>query len=85
MKNFDNEILLEPWKASLEQQEEAGCIIGKDYPEPMLDHDESFGDNLNKLNQFFNTINNCFVNNNATENYKTFTYHDFLAAEFDDF
>lgn len=85
LKNFNNEFLLEPWKASLDQQEEADCIIGKDYPEPMLDHDEAFGDNINKLNQFFNTINNCFVNNNATENYKTFTYHDFLAAEFDDF
>ena len=85
MKNFDNQYLLEPWKAPLEHQEEAGCIIGRDYPEPMLDHDISFEDNLNKLKQFFNTTNNSLNNNNASENYKSFTYYNFLGAEFEDF
>lgn len=30
--------LAEPWKMPLELQHEAGCIIGKDYPEPVVDH-----------------------------------------------
>lgn len=28
----------EPWKAPLKVQEEANCIIGKDYPAPIVDH-----------------------------------------------
>jgi cryptochrome len=30
--------IYEPWKAPLKVQQHAGCIIGKDYPEPMIDH-----------------------------------------------
>lgn len=33
--------IYEPWKASLKVQEEAGCIIGKDYPAPIVDHTEA--------------------------------------------
>lgn len=29
----------EPWKAPIEVQEKAGCIIGKDYPSRLLDHE----------------------------------------------
>lgn len=32
------EYIYEPWKASLDLQEKAGCIIGKDYPERIVDH-----------------------------------------------
>jgi deoxyribodipyrimidine photo-lyase len=28
----------EPWKLSPEEQREAGCVIGKQYPAPMVDH-----------------------------------------------
>jgi deoxyribodipyrimidine photo-lyase len=28
----------EPWKMSAEAQHSAGCIIGKDYPSPIVDH-----------------------------------------------
>jgi deoxyribodipyrimidine photo-lyase len=33
--------LAEPWKAPEEVQREAGCVIGRDYPEPLVDHDEA--------------------------------------------
>lgn len=32
--------LVRPWKMTGEEQEEAGCLIGKDYPEPVVDHAE---------------------------------------------
>ena len=32
--------LVRPWLMSDEEQEEAGCIIGRDYPEPIVDHAE---------------------------------------------
>ena len=30
--------LTEPWKMTPEEQEEAGCVIGTDYPAPIVDH-----------------------------------------------
>ena len=34
------ELLSKPWEMSEEQQAEAGCVIGEDYPEPIVDHAE---------------------------------------------
>lgn len=28
----------EPWKAPIDVQERASCIIGKDYPAPVVNH-----------------------------------------------
>lgn len=33
-----DEHLREPWKMPLELQREVGCVIGEDYPEPIVDH-----------------------------------------------
>jgi deoxyribodipyrimidine photo-lyase len=38
LANVDDAYLAEPWKMSDEQQQQAGCIIGKDYPAPVVDH-----------------------------------------------
>lgn len=32
--------LFEPWKAPLGVQKRARCIVGEDYPEPVVDHIE---------------------------------------------
>jgi deoxyribodipyrimidine photo-lyase len=36
-----DEHLREPWKMPPEVQREAGCVIGADYPEPIVDHREA--------------------------------------------
>lgn len=33
--------LFEPWKAPLAMQEAAGCLVGRDYPPPMVDHKQA--------------------------------------------
>jgi deoxyribodipyrimidine photo-lyase len=33
--------LAEPWRAPEDVQREAGCVIGRDYPEPLVDHAEA--------------------------------------------
>ena len=33
--------LFEPWKAPLAVQEAAGCLVGRDYPPPMVDHKQA--------------------------------------------
>ena len=38
LKSFSNKFIHEPAKAPPLEQAEAGCVIGKDYPEPIVDH-----------------------------------------------
>lgn len=37
LRTMPNEYIYEPWKAPLEVQRTAGCVIGRDYPSPMCD------------------------------------------------
>jgi deoxyribodipyrimidine photo-lyase len=36
--NIPDEYIHSPWKMPLEKQKQAGCLIGKDYPAPIVDH-----------------------------------------------
>ncbi len=38
LREVPDRYLAEPWEMPPEVQEEAGCVIGTDYPEPMVDH-----------------------------------------------
>jgi cryptochrome len=40
LANFSFEYIHEPWKAPIEVQREAGCILGRDYPERIVIHEE---------------------------------------------
>ncbi|XP_036386825.1 cryptochrome circadian regulator 4 [Megalops cyprinoides] len=51
LKNFPSKYIYEPWTAPPEVQEEAGCIVGKDYPLPMVDHSEVSQRNLALMRQ----------------------------------
>ena len=35
---FPAKFIYEPWKAPLTVQQSFGVIVGKDYPEPFIDH-----------------------------------------------
>ncbi|XP_039821464.1 (6-4)DNA photolyase isoform X1 [Panicum virgatum] len=39
LKDMPREYIYEPWTAPLSIQKKAKCIIGKDYPKPVVDHD----------------------------------------------
>ncbi|RKP18286.1 hypothetical protein ROZALSC1DRAFT_15342 [Rozella allomycis CSF55] len=39
LSQFPKKYIYEPWKAPLEVQRKANCIIGKDYPKPIVEHD----------------------------------------------
>ncbi|XP_013384158.1 cryptochrome-1-like isoform X1 [Lingula anatina] len=49
LKKFPKEYIYEPWKAPRAMQEKAGCIIGKDYPRPIVDHGEISKVNIKKM------------------------------------
>ncbi|CEM04076.1 unnamed protein product [Vitrella brassicaformis CCMP3155] len=41
LRHMPDKYVYEPWKAPKAVQEEAKCIIGQDYPEPIVDHAEA--------------------------------------------
>ncbi|KAL3893929.1 MAG: hypothetical protein SGCHY_005562 [Lobulomycetales sp.] len=41
LKNVPTRYIYEPWKMSAGEQAKAKCIIGKDYPTPIIDHDDA--------------------------------------------
>lgn len=49
LKDYPAKYIYEPWKAPMDVQKKAGCIIGKDYPNPIVDHDEVRVKNLDKM------------------------------------
>uniref|UniRef100_A0A9J7ZEC4 Cryptochrome circadian regulator 4 n=1 Tax=Cyprinus carpio carpio TaxID=630221 RepID=A0A9J7ZEC4_CYPCA len=51
LKNFPSQYIYEPWKAPEDVQLSAGCIIGKDYPRPMVCHTEASQRNLGLMRQ----------------------------------
>ncbi|KAM6044344.1 cryptochrome-2-like isoform 1-T2 [Chlamydotis macqueenii] len=51
LKNFPSKYIYEPWTASEEEQKQAGCIIGQDYPFPMVNHKEASDRNLRLMEQ----------------------------------
>ncbi|KAM4795719.1 cryptochrome-1-like [Rhinophrynus dorsalis] len=51
LKNFPAEYIYEPWTAPEEIQKQAGCLIGKDYPLPMVDHKDVSEHNLQMMKE----------------------------------
>ena len=41
LRNVPGDYLREPWTMPEDVQEQASCVIGKDYPEPIVDHREA--------------------------------------------
>ncbi|ORZ31450.1 FAD binding domain of DNA photolyase-domain-containing protein [Catenaria anguillulae PL171] len=53
LAKFPKQYIYEPWKAPLAVQKQAGCIVGKDYPKPIVDHAEASKANMAKLKACF--------------------------------
>eukprot|EP00730_Choanoeca_flexa_P018800 TRINITY_DN9160_c0_g3_i2.p1 TRINITY_DN9160_c0_g3~~TRINITY_DN9160_c0_g3_i2.p1 ORF type:complete len:514 (+),score=85.09 TRINITY_DN9160_c0_g3_i2:101-1642(+) len=49
LKKFPAKYIYEPWKAPKSVQEQADCIIGKDYPKPIVDHKEVSAENKDRI------------------------------------
>jgi deoxyribodipyrimidine photo-lyase len=41
LREVPDDYLAEPWNMPVEVQRRAGCLIGRDYPEPSVDHAKS--------------------------------------------
>ncbi|XP_071792205.1 cryptochrome-1-like isoform X1 [Asterias amurensis] len=60
LRNMPLRYLFEPWKAPLAIQEKSGCIIGKDYPEPIVEHRIAASSNREKMNRTVASLEDKF-------------------------
>ncbi|XP_033101937.1 cryptochrome-1-like [Anneissia japonica] len=65
LKNMPLKYLFEPWKAPLKVQEEAKCIVGKDYPKPMVKHSDVSKRNKKHMNDVMQVFKDIVVNHCA--------------------
>lgn len=49
LKNYPSAVIYEPWKVSIENQRRYKCVLGEDYPERIVDHDEVMRVNLARM------------------------------------
>lgn len=54
LSKYPTAYIYEPWKAPLKVQEKAGCIVGKDYPKPIVEHDKIRKKNIERMAQAYN-------------------------------
>lgn len=53
LSKMPDKYIYEPWLAPKEVQERVGCIIGKDYPKPMVDHSEISKINIGRMKESY--------------------------------
>ena len=49
LKKYPPKYIYEPWTAPLSVQKAAGCMIGRDYPKPIVDHKEAMKTNIERM------------------------------------
>ena len=53
LKDFPSDFIYEPWKAPLSAQKRAKCVIGVDYPGPIVDHQAASAANMAKMQRAY--------------------------------
>jgi cryptochrome len=53
LAKFPDKFIYEPWNAPRTVQEACGCIIGRDYPEPIVDHSVVSKENMSRMKQAY--------------------------------
>uniref|UniRef100_A0AAY4CJS5 Photolyase/cryptochrome alpha/beta domain-containing protein n=1 Tax=Denticeps clupeoides TaxID=299321 RepID=A0AAY4CJS5_9TELE len=56
LKDYPNRYIFEPWNAPESVQRAANCIVGVDYPKPMVNHAESHRLNVERLKQVYQQL-----------------------------
>jgi len=49
LKKYPDKYIYEPWTAPLSVQQATGCIIGKDYPKPIVNHETAHKANIARM------------------------------------
>lgn len=62
LKNYPAKYIYEPWKAPKVDQKKWGCIIGQDYPKPIVEHDVASKACKESFKKFFGTSSTTDAN-----------------------
>lgn len=57
LKAMPARYIYKPWTAPISEQQKAGCIIGQDYPAPVVDHQRSRDENLARFKAALDSLN----------------------------
>ncbi|KAL6064283.1 Cryptochrome-1 [Balamuthia mandrillaris] len=68
LKHFPREYVYEPWRAPLSVQRKAGCIIGRDYPFPIVEHSSVSRENKEKMKLAYNAGNHGYRSSPRSSN-----------------
>ncbi|KAI3439135.1 hypothetical protein D9Q98_001543 [Chlorella vulgaris] len=49
LKDMPAKYIYEPWTAPLSVQQEAGCVVGEHYPEPIVEHQAAMKENMARM------------------------------------
>ena len=56
LKGYPAKYIYEPWTAPEHVQRAARCIVGKDYPVPMVNHAEASRINMERMMQVYQSL-----------------------------
>ncbi|XP_017554325.1 cryptochrome-2 [Pygocentrus nattereri] len=56
LKDYPNRYIYEPWNAPESVQKAANCVVGVDYPKPMINHAESSRLNIERMKQVYQQL-----------------------------
>ena len=56
LSKIPTEYIYEPWKTPIQVQKDAGCVIGVDYPAPIINHKEVTRRNRNMMDELQMTL-----------------------------
>ena len=56
LKNYPIKYIHEPWMAPEQVQKAAKCVIGTDYPKPMIDHEMAANQNQERMKQVYQQL-----------------------------
>ena len=56
LKDYPNRYIYEPWNAPLSVQKAAHCVVGVDYPKPMINHAEASRLNIERMKQVYQQL-----------------------------
>jgi len=70
LKKFPDKFIYSPWEAPLSVQKAAGCVIGQDYPRPMVDHTVASKANIARMKKAYDAGKAAAALNGATKKKK---------------
>ena len=56
LKDYPNRYIYEPWNAPESLQKAVNCVVGVDYPKPMINHAESSRLNIERMKQVYQQL-----------------------------